>query len=349
MTITNAYAAISATSPLSLYPIERRDTGIHDVQIEILYCGICHSDVHQARNEWGGSKYPMVPGHEIVGKVTSVGAQVTKFKTGDLVGVGCFIDSCRTCHSCLTGEEQYCDQGMNSTYNSFEKDRVTLTQGGYSTGIVVDENYVLRISDKLHLPGVAPLLCAGITTYSPLRFWKVGPGKRVAVIGLGGLGHMGVKIASAMGAEVTVVSTHPAKEADARRMGAHHFVLSTDDAIMKTQRQHFDFILNTVSAKHDYNRFLHLLALNGTMVLVGVPPEAPPVAENILIGRRRTLAGSLIGGIRETQEMLEFCADHNIVSDVEIIPIQQVNEAYERLIKSDVKYRFVIDLASLKN
>jgi len=349
MTLVKAYGAQSATSPIAPLDINRRAPGEHDVQIEILYCGICHSDIHQARNEWGGSIFPMVPGHEIVGKVTSVGAHVKKFKVGDLAGVGCFVDSCRECDNCKAGEEQFCDGGMSGTYNGHERDGKTPTYGGYSTQIVVDENYVLRVSDKLDLAGVAPLLCAGITTYSPLKHWNAGPGKKVAVMGLGGLGHMGVKIAAAMGAEVTVISTSPSKEADAKRLGAHHFAVSTDPEQMKAMHQSFNLIINTVSAKHDYNAFLHLLKLDGTMVLVGVPPDAVPVHAFSLIGRRRSLAGSLIGGIRETQEMLDFCAEHNIVSDVEVIPAQRINEAYERTIKADVRYRFVIDIASLKS
>jgi len=349
MPTVKAYAAASATTPLGPLSIERRDPGPHDVQIEILYCGICHSDIHQARNEWGGSLYPMVPGHEIVGRVTAVGAHVSKFKVGDLAGVGCLVDSCRTCPNCLAGEEQFCDNGMVGTYNSKEKDGVTLTQGGYSTHIVTNEDFVLHVSEKLPITGVAPLLCAGITTYSPLKHWKAGPGKKVAILGLGGLGHMGVKIAAAMGAEVTVISTSASKEADAKRLGAHHFVVSSDPEQMKSVHQKFDIIINTVSAKHDYNAFLHLLALNGTRVLVGVPPDAQPVHAFSLIGRRRSLAGSLIGGIPETQEMLDFCAEHGIVSDVEVIPMQQVNEAYERTIKADVRYRFVIDMNSLKS
>lgn len=348
MTLVKAYGAQSATSPIAPLDINRRAPGAHDVQIEILYCGICHSDIHQARNEWGGSKYPMVPGHEIVGRVTAVGGHVSKFKVGDLAGVGCFVDSCRTCPNCLAGEEQFCDGGMSGTYNGFERDGKTPTYGGYSTQIVVDENYVLHVSDKLDLAGVAPLLCAGITTYSPLKHWNAGPGTKVAIMGLGGLGHMGVKLAAAMGADVTVISTSPSKEADAKRLGAHHFAVSTDPEQMKAMHQKFDLIINTVSAKHDYNAFLHLLRLDGTMVLVGVPPDAVPVHAFSLIGRRRSLAGSLIGGIRETQEMLDFCAEKNIVSDVEVISADRINEAYERTIKADVRYRFVIDIASLK-
>jgi uncharacterized zinc-type alcohol dehydrogenase-like protein len=344
----HAFAAFSATTPLAPHTIPRRQPGHHDVEIDILFSGVCHSDIHQARNEWGGSTFPMVPGHEIVGRVTRVGDNVKKFKVGDLAGVGCFVDSCRTCYNCTSGEEQFCDNGTAWTYNGTEMDRVTPTYGGYSTLIVVDEQYTLKVSDTLHLQGVAPLLCAGITTYSPLRHWNVGPGSRVAVFGMGGLGHMGVKFAHAFGAEVTVLSTSRSKEADARRMGAHDFVVISDEADMKKRHKYFDFILNTVSAHHDYNHYLNLLRLNGTMTLVGIPPEAIPVKANALIGQRRSLAGSLIGGIRETQEMLDYCAEKGIVSDVEVIPMQQINEAYERMIRADVRYRFVIDMASLK-
>jgi uncharacterized zinc-type alcohol dehydrogenase-like protein len=345
----NAFAAFSATTPLAPHTIPRRAPGHHDVEIDILFSGVCHSDIHQARNEWGGSAFPMVPGHEIVGRVTRVGDHVKKFKVGDLAGVGCFVDSCRTCYNCTSGEEQFCDNGVAWTYNGTEMDRKTPTYGGYSTLIVVDEQYALRVSDTLPLHGVAPLLCAGITTYSPLRHWKVGPGSKVAVFGMGGLGHMGVKFAAAFGAEVTVLSTSRSKEADARRMGAQDFVVISEEAEINKRKNYFDFILNTVSAYHDYNHYLGLLRLNGTMTLVGVPPESIPVKANSLIGRRRSLAGSLIGGIRETQEMLDFCAEKGIVSDVEVIPMQKINEAYDRMVRSDVRYRFVIDMASLKN
>jgi uncharacterized zinc-type alcohol dehydrogenase-like protein len=344
----NAYAVQSATTPLAPSHINRRTPGPDDIQIEILYCGICHSDIHQARSEWGPSIYPMVPGHEIVGRVIALGGNVSRFKEGELVGVGCFIDSCRTCPSCQAGEEQYCDDGMHATYNGYEKDQKTPTYGGYSTQIVVDHNYVLKVSENLPIEGVAPLLCAGITTYSPLRKWNVGKGDKVAIVGLGGLGHMGVKFAAALGAEVTVISTSPSKEADAKKIGAHEFLVSKDSAAMKAKTGYFNFILNTVSAYNDYNEYLNLLALDGTMVLVGAPNSPIPVSAFSLIPRRRRLAGSLIGGIRETQEMLDFCAEHNIVSDVEVIPASMINEAYERVLKSDVKYRFVIDCASMK-
>ncbi|WP_211092665.1 NAD(P)-dependent alcohol dehydrogenase [Chitinophaga varians] len=345
---TKAYAAQSATTPLGPWNFQRREVGPHDVQIEILYCGVCHSDIHQVRDEWGGSIYPMVPGHEIVGRIVKVGDHVTKFKVGDLGGVGCFVDSCRECHPCKSGEEQYCEKGNASTYNGTEMDRKTLTYGGYSTQIVVDEQYTLKVSDKLPLEGVAPLLCAGITTYSPLRHWKVGKGHKVAVLGLGGLGHMAVKLANSMGAEVTMLSTSPSKEADAKKLGAHHFALIKDKEQMKKLRNHFDFIINTVSAPHEYNDFLKLLTLNGVMICLGIPPEPSAVPAFHLIMGRRSIAGSLIGGIRETQEMLDYCAEHNIVSDVEVIDIKDINTAYDRMMKGDVKYRFVIDIASLK-
>jgi uncharacterized zinc-type alcohol dehydrogenase-like protein len=344
---TKAYAAHSAGAPLAPFQFERREPGPKDILIEIDFCGICHSDLHQVREEWGGASFPMVPGHEIVGRVTRIGAEVTKVKVGELAGVGCMVDSCRVCEPCSHGLEQFCDQGVAWSYNSTEMDRRTPTYGGYSSRIVVDEAFALRVSPKLNLAAAAPLLCAGITTYSPLRHWKVGKGQRVAVVGLGGLGHMGVKLAAAMGAEVTLFSTSKSKEADAKRLGAHEFALSSDRGIFGKWAGRFDFILDTVSAPHDLNPYLGMLRVDGAMVLVGVPPEPAPVAAFPLISRRRSLAGSLIGGIAETQEMLDFCADHGIVSDIEIIPIQQVDAAYERMLKGDVKYRFVIDLKSL--
>lgn len=347
MIATSAYAAQSATTPLTPFQLERRDPGPHDVQIEILYCGVCHSDIHQVRNEWGGSIYPMVPGHEIVGRVTRVGDQVKNFKAGDLAGVGCFVDSCRNCANCREGLEQYCENGMVGTYNGREKVTNQPTYGGYSTQIVVDEQYTLRISPKLALEGVAPLLCAGITTYSPLRHVGVGKGHKVAVLGLGGLGHMAVKFAAAFGAEVTMLSSSPSKEADAKKLGAHHFALTSDADAMKGLLNSFDFILNTVSAQHEYGPYLDLLRTNGTMIVVGVPPAASAVPAFNLIMKRRSIIGSLIGGIRETQEMLDYCAEHNIVSDVEVIKVDAINEAYERMIRGDVRYRFVIDIASL--
>ena len=347
MTTINAYAAQNESSPLAPFNFERREVGSHDVQIDILYCGVCHSDIHQARNEWGGSIFPMVPGHEIVGRIIKVGDHVKNFKVGELAGVGCFVDSCRTCPSCIAGDEQYCDNGMVATYNGRDKEGQP-TYGGYSTQIVVDEKYTLHVAENLPIEGVGPLLCAGITTWSPLRHWNIGKGHKVAIVGLGGLGHMGVKFAASFGAEVTVLSTSKSKHNDALALGAHHFAVTKDEATMKSLAGTFDFILNTVSAQHDYNAYLNLLNLNGTMVVVGVPPQPTAVHAFSLIMKRRSLAGSLIGGIKETQEMLDYCAEHNIVSDVEVIKADYINEAYERILKSDVKYRFVIDIASLK-
>ena len=347
MSSAKGYAAQNATTPLGPFKFERREPLAHDVEIEILYCGVCHSDIHQARNEWGGSIFPMVPGHEIVGKVTRVGAHVKNFKVGDLAGVGCLVDSCRTCPSCEQGLEQYCENGMVGTYNGREKSDGSPTYGGYSDKIVTDEKYVLKVSEKLSLERVAPLLCAGITTYSPLRQWKVGKGHRLAVVGLGGLGHMAVKLAVSMGAEVTVLSTSAKKEADAKELGAHKFVVTKDPAALATVKNYFDFIIDTVSADHDLNQYISLLRLDGTMILLGVPPTAPQIGAFNLIGKRRRLAGSLIGGIKETQEMLDYCAEHNIMSDVEVISISDINNAYERMIKGDVHYRFVIDLKTL--
>ena len=340
------YAAPKANIALGPFKFDRREVGPHDVQIEIQFCGVCHSDIHQVRDEWGGAIFPMVPGHEIVGKITKVGDQVTKFKVGETAGVGCFVDSCRHCPSCLAGLEQYCDVGMIGTYNGRDKEGQP-TYGGYSNQIVVDENYTLHISDKLSLAGVAPLLCAGITTYSPLMQWKVGKGHKVGVVGLGGLGHMAVKLAASLGAEVTVLSTSSSKKTDSEKLGAHHFVVTSDAEQVKEVNGSFDFIINTISAQHEYNFYLQMLKLDGTMILVGAPPVAPTVSAFNLIGRRRRLVGSLIGGIKETQEMLDYCAEHNITSDVEIINIDYINEAYERMMKGDVRYRFVIDMASL--
>jgi alcohol dehydrogenase (NADP+) len=347
MPSTKAYAAQNNTDPLAPFTIERRDPKPHDVQIQILYCGVCHSDLHFARNEWGMTVYPIVPGHEIVGKVTAVGDQVKKFKVGDLAGIGCLVDSCRECDNCKEGLEQYCSNGFVGTYGGMEKDGSGATYGGYSKSILAHEDFVLRISDKLDLAASAPLLCAGITTYSPLRFWKVGKGTKVGILGLGGLGHMGVKLAVAMGAEVTMLSHTPSKEKDAKRLGAHQFILTTDEEQVKKVTGYFDFILDTVSAQHDYNFYLAMLRTNGKMVCVGVPPEPTPVHSMSLIFGRKSLGGSLIGGLPETQEMLDFCAEHNIVSDIELIAIKDINTAYERLLKSDVKYRFVIDMSTL--
>lgn len=347
MSKIKSYAAQSATSPLADWRIERRAPKPHDVQIEILYCGVCHSDLHTARNEWGNTQYPVVPGHEIVGRVSAVGGKVTKFKVGDLAGIGCLVDSCRECDNCKDGLEQYCSKGMVGTYNGQERDGSGITYGGYSKQILAHEDFVLHITDKQPLEGIAPLLCAGITTYSPLRHWKVGKGDKVGVVGLGGLGHMGVKLAASMGAEVTMLSHSPSKEKDAKKLGAHKFVLTSDAVQIKSVTNYFDFILNTVSADHDYNIYLGMLNTNGVMVCVGAPPTPAQIPAFNLIFARRSVAGSLIGGLPETQEMLDYCAAHNIVSDVEVIKISEINEAYERMLKGDVKYRFVIDMASL--
>jgi uncharacterized zinc-type alcohol dehydrogenase-like protein len=348
MAHTVAYAAATAGAPLAPTTIERRAPGPDDVLLELLYCGICHSDLHQARDEWGGARFPMVPGHEIIGRVTRVGERVTRFAVGDLAGVGCMVDSCRQCAQCRADREQFCDQGCAWTYNGTEMDRKTPTYGGYSTELVVAERFTLKVPAGLDPAAAAPLLCAGITTYSPLRQWNVKKGDRVAVVGLGGLGHMGVKLAASMGAEVTMLSTSPAKEADARRLGAHGFALTRDERTFAKLAGAFDFILDTVSAQHDYDAYLRLLRPYGAMAIVGVPPERIPLGAKALIDANRRLAGSLIGGIAETQEMLDYCGARGIVSDVEIIAVQKVNEAYERLLASDVRYRFVIDLASLR-
>ena len=348
MIATKSYAAQKAKEALGPFSIQRREPGKHDVLIDIAYCGVCHSDIHQARDEWGGSIFPMVPGHEIVGKVSKVGAAVKKFKAGDSVGVGCFVDSCRECPSCKEGLEQYCTNGMSATYNGYEKDKKTPTYGGYSTHITVDENYVLHIPSNIPLDKAAPLLCAGITTYSPLRQWKIKAGDKVAVVGLGGLGHMGVKLAAAMGAEVTVISTSDKKKDDALKLGAKHFLNSKASDAFKNHMGHFDFILNTVSANIDFNSYLAMLKRDGTMVQVGAPEKPVPVHVFSLIMGRRRLAGSLIGGIKETQEMLDFCGEKGIGSDIEVIPINKINEAYERMLVGDVHYRFVIDINSLK-
>jgi uncharacterized zinc-type alcohol dehydrogenase-like protein len=342
------YAALAPKADLVPYEFSRRELRPNDVQIEILYAGICHSDIHQVREEWGDAMFPMVPGHEIVGKVAQIGSGVSYFNVGDTVGVGCLVDSCRECASCHEGLEQYCQQGMVGTYNSLERDGHTPTYGGYSNKIVVREEFVLKVDPALDLAATAPLLCAGITTYSPLRHWKVGPGQKVGIVGLGGLGHMAVKFSKALGAETIVFSRSESKRADAERLGAHQVVLSQDVEALSHHSHSFDFILDTVSAPHDVNAYLNLLKRDATMVLVGVPTEPLAIASPSLILTRKNLAGSLIGGIKETQEMLDFCAKHKIVSDIEIIPIQQVNEAYERVLKSDVKYRFVIDMKTLK-
>ncbi len=342
------YAAQAGDQPLNYFEFERREPTGNDVEIVIDYCGVCHSDLHTARGEWAGVRFPVVPGHEIVGRVLRVGSNVTKFKVGDTVGVGCLVDSCRSCDCCAEGLEQYCENGFVGTYNGDDKHLGGHTFGGYSNRIVVDQDFVLRVSDKLDLAAVAPLLCAGITTYSPLRHWNIGPGHRVGVVGLGGLGHMAVKLAKAMGAEVVLFTTSSNKVADGKRLGADHVVISKDPEQMAAWANKLDFILNTVAAPHNLDSFLALLRFNGTMTLVGAPAEAHP-SPNVfnLIFKRRSLAGSLIGGIKETQEMLDFCAEHNIVADIEMIAMDDINEAYERMLKSDVKYRFVIDMSTL--
>jgi alcohol dehydrogenase (NADP+) len=347
MLLTQGYAAMTAKAALQPFSFERREVGPQDVRITITHCGICHSDIHQARDEWGGSIFPMVPGHEIVGIVAQVGSAVKKIKTNDRVGVGCFIDSCRICPACREGSEQYCEAGMLLTYSGRGTDG-SPTQGGYSTQIVVDENYVLQIPFALSSAGAAPLLCAGITTYSPLRHWGVGRYHKLAVVGLGGLGHMAVKIAKAMGTEVTILSTSEPKRKDAKRLGVFDFALTSQPETFTRLQRRFDFILDTVSAPHNYNDYVNLLKTDGTMILVGVPDQPTLLEPFPLILHRRRIAGSVIGGIRETQEMLDFCATHHVESDVEVIPIQQVNEAYERILKGDVRFRFVIDLGSLK-
>jgi alcohol dehydrogenase (NADP+) len=349
MLTCTGFAAQTADSPLEKFTFNRRDVGETDVQIEILFCGVCHSDLHTARNEWRDSVFPVIPGHEIVGLVTKVGPGVKNFKLGDKVGVGCLVDSCRTCAACNEGLEQYCDNGFTLTYNSPEKVIGGRTFGGYSDQIVVDQSFVLRIPEGMDLAATAPLLCAGITTYSPLRHWKAGPGMKVGIIGLGGLGHMGVKLAHAMGAYTVLFTTSPSKVADGKRLGADEVVISKDAEAMAQHANSFDLFIDTVAANHDLSPYFALLKREGTMVQVGAPEHPMPIAAFDLIFKRRNFAGSLIGGIAETQEMLDFCAKHNITSDVEIIPIQKINEAYERMLKSDVKYRFSIDMASLKN
>jgi len=344
-----AYAGFSPDAPLAPYSITRRGTGPTDVAIHILHCGVCHSDIHTVRSEWGAATYPCVPGHEIIGRVTAVGVEVTQFQPGQLVGVGCLVDSCRTCGSCEDHLEQYCTGGFTGTYNSPDPHLGGVTYGGYSAAITVDQRFVLRVPENLDPAAAAPLLCAGITTWSPLREWGVGAGIRVGVVGLGGLGHMGVKLAAALGAEVTVFTTSGAKSADAKRLGAGEVVISSDAAAMRAAGRRLDLILNTVSVPHDLDAYLARLARDGTMVLLGVPPTPhPPVGVLNLIRGRRRLAGSLIGGLRETQEMLDFCGAHGIGSDIESIPIQQINAAYERMIRGDVRYRFVIDMGSLQ-
>ncbi len=348
MLSTKGYAAQHAGFALEPFTFERREVRPKDILIKIHYCGVCHSDIHQARDEWGGSIFPMVPGHEIVGTVEQTGAEVKKFQVGDSVGVGCFVDSCRTCSSCAKGQEQYCETGMTFTYNGMDKEGKP-TYGGYSNQIVVDEQYALAIPDGLPLEGVAPLLCAGITTYSPLRQWGVGKGHKLAVVGLGGLGHMAVKIGRALGAEVTVLSRSDAKQEDAKRLGAMDYASTSQEGGLTRLARTFDFVIDTVSAPHDLDTHLELLKTDGTYILVGASPDALSVSGFSLILRRRRLVGSLIGGILETQEMLDFCGKHILTADVEVIPMAQINEAYERVIQGDVKFRFVIDIDSLRN
>ena len=344
---TKGYAALSAKTPLVPFSFHRRDPEPEEIEIQIQYCGVCHSDVHQARNEWAGTTFPCVPGHEIVGRVAKAGSKVRKFKEGELAAVGCMVDSCRECEMCKSGEEQLCDLGPVWTYNSEDRRHGGMTYGGYSSAIVLDEAFALRLPKGLDLAASAPLLCAGITTYSPLRHWKVGKGQKVGIVGLGGLGHMGVKLANAFGARVVLFTTSPGKTKDAIRLGAKEVVISKNEAEMKKHANSFDFILDTVAGPHDVNAYLGLLKHDATLTLVGVPEKPHAVHPFSLIGKRCQLAGSLIGGIRETQEMLDFCGEHGITSDIELIPIQKINEAYDRVVKSDVKYRFVIDMKSL--
>jgi len=344
---TRAYAVLEARKPLVPFEFDRREVGAHDVALDIAYSGICHSDIHQAREEWGPAIFPMVPGHEIAGTVTSIGSSVTKFKVGDKIGVGVFVDSCRTCENCAAGLQQYCLEGMTGTYNQLERDGKTVAMGGYSNRFVINQDYAVHIPANLPLEGVAPLLCAGITLYSPIKHWKVGPGKKVAVMGLGGLGHMGVKFAVAMGADVTVLSHSPHKKDDALAMGAHHFIATDDESVFNKHAKLFDVILNTVSAEIDIDKYISLLKLNGTLVVIGLPGKPYAVNVGTLLNGRRGIAGSMIGGIPELQEMLNFCGEKNIVSDVEVIKADYINEAYERTVASDVKYRFVIDASTI--
>jgi len=344
------FAAQSANDALGPFRFERRDPRPDDVEIEILYCGVCHSDLHMARNDWGWSFYPIVPGHEIVGRVVGVGAAVTRFKPGETVGIGCMVDSCQHCAACEQGLEQYCEEGHTLTYGSKDSIDGMTTYGGYSEKIVATERFVVKVPETLNLAGAAPLLCAGITTWSPLRHWQVGPGSKVGIVGLGGLGHMGIKLAKALGAEVTLFTRSPGKEADARRLGADHIVLSTEKAQMQAAKNSFDLIVDTVPYQHDVNPYLPTLSLNGTLVLVGLVGDLAPTLSTVpLLLGRKAVAGSVIGGIAETQEMLDFCGQHGITSDIEVIKMQEINTAYERMLKSDVKYRFVIDMASLKS
>ncbi|MFM9095342.1 MAG: NAD(P)-dependent alcohol dehydrogenase [Actinomycetes bacterium] len=339
----NGYAAQKANADLAPWKFQRRSLGPNDVLVEIDYAGICHSDIHHVREEWGEALFPMVPGHEIAGRVKEVGSSVTKFKPGQKAGVGVFIDSCRKCENCLKGENQYCLEGMTGTYNGYERDGKTIAQGGYSTAIVVHEDYVLKLPENLDMAGIAPLLCAGITLYSPLKHWQTDPGKKVGIIGLGGLGHMGVKFAVAMGAEVSVLSHSANKEQDAKAMGAHNFILPKDESVFDKYKMHFDLLINSVSAPLDLNKYLNMLKLNGSIVMVGLSGQPYPIDAFLMLSQRRRIAGSMIGGMPETQEMLDFAGKHNIVSDVEVINADYINKAYDRVVASDVKYRFVID------
>lgn len=346
MTQTRGYAALAPKEDLVPFEFERREVGANDVAFDIAFAGICHSDIHQAREEWGKALFPMVPGHEIVGTVTSIGSHVTRFKVGDTIGVGVFIDSCRDCSNCKRGLQQYCLEGMTGTYNGYERNSENIAFGGYSKHFVIHEDYAIHIPSNLSLPGVAPLLCAGITLYSPIRHWKVSKGTKVAVMGLGGLGHMGVKFAAALGAEVTVLSHSPAKEKDARDMGAHHFISTKNDDWQKPLRKNFDLILNTVSADLDLEPYLSTLATDGTLVIIGLPGKPYSINAGTMLDGRRSIAGSMIGGMPELQEMMNFCGEQNIVSDVEVIHADYINKAYERTVNSDVKYRFVIDAST---
>ena len=347
MQSTSSFAAQSPTSPLAPHQIDRRDVGPKDVQIAIEFCGVCHTDIHYSKNDWGGSVYPVVPGHEIVGKVTALGSEVSHLRVGQRVAVGCFVDSCHTCSSCKADLEQYCLNGFTATYNSASKDPGGVTYGGYSKSIVVDRHFVLTVPEGLDPAGAAPLLCAGITTYSPLKHWGIKPGMTVGIIGLGGLGHMGVKLAHAMGAKTVMITTSKNKAADAIKLGADEVLISTDVTAMQAMANQFDFLLNTIPVPHDYNQYMGLLKVDGTMCIVGSIGPTAELNSGPLIFGRRSVAGSLVGGIKETQEMLDFCGEHNIVSEIEIIKMEEINEAYERMLKSDVKYRFVIDMSSL--
>jgi uncharacterized zinc-type alcohol dehydrogenase-like protein len=347
MIVAKGYAAQSAVSPLAPFSFERKTVGDHDILVEILYCGVCHTDIHAVRNEWGNAVYPLVPGHEIIGRVITTGKLVKKFAINDIAGAGYMYDSCRSCDNCTAGEEQYCKEGITPIMDGKERDSGAPTYGGYSSCIVIDENYAVKVSPKLQLAAAAPLLCAGITTYSPLKYVKAGPGHKIGIAGLGGLGHMAVKFARALGAEVTILSTTATKKEDALMLGAHHFALTSDPETIKSLKGHFDFIIDTISAKHDYNLYINLLKANGALLLVGLPGSFMEIAPGAIVFSRRNIIGSFIGGIKETQEMLDFCTEKNIVADVEVIAVSKINEAYERMLKGDIRYRFVIDMSTL--